>query len=392
MKGRNYSWIELNISNLYHNIALFRKKIGNQTLLLVPVKANAYGHGIAELTPWFVKAGADWLGVHSLDEALILKEKGIKNPILILGYVPFEGLDLVAENNFKIVISSLETARALEKIAAAKNKKPAVHIKIETGTNRQGVCGRELLRLAQFVHQSPHLQLEGASTHFANIEDTTDHSYAMSQIERFKSELKNLAKLGIKPPIKHTAASAAAMLFPETHYQMVRIGIAAYGLWPSRETYLSLLERGQQNQFSLKPILTWKTIVAQIKEVPAGSYIGYGCTYRTTRNIRLAILPIGYYDGFDRGFSNIGYVLIRGKRAPIRGRVCMNLTMVDVTDIPDVRQEDEVVLLGKQGDEELSAEHLASLIGTINYEIVARIGSHLPRYPVNLPSDRTAER
>ena len=168
------------------------------------------------------------------------------------------------------------------------------------------------------------------------------------------------------------------MLFGTTHFDMVRVGIASYGLWPSRETYVSLLEGGKSS-FPLQPVLSWKTMIAQIKDVPAGEYIGYGCTYRTTRDIRLAILPIGYYDGYDRGLSNMGYVLIRGQRAPIRGRICMNLTMVDVTDISVVQQEDEVVLIGHQGEEQITADQLAAATGTIHYEFVARLSERIPR-------------
>lgn len=379
MAGQQHTWIENSTSALAHNIRLFRKHIGDDVKLLVPVKAEAYGHGIQTLAPEMDRAGVDWFGVHSLSEALEVRAAGVEKPVLILGYVPFEALDQVVTGGFRLVVSSWETADALARAAAAHHAVVPVHIKVETGTNRQGVCGRELKILARFVADSPHLHLEGCETHFANIEDTTNHKYAMSQLERFQQEMAMLEELGIRPDIKHTASSAATMLFASTHFDMVRVGIAAYGLWPSRETYVSLLEEGGST-LPLQPVLSWKTIVAQIKDVPAGAYIGYGCSYRTTRDIRLAILPIGYYDGYDRGLSNIGYVLIRGMRAPIRGRICMNLTMVDVTDIPNVRQEDEVVLIGQQGDEALPVDQLASMVGTIHYEFVARLPRHIPRY------------
>ncbi len=375
----NYTWIELSRRALEHNIGLFRKRIGDERKLLVPVKANAYGHGLKELAPLMVEAGVDWLGVHSLPEALELESLGLEVPILILGYVPFGDLGEVVKRGFRLLVSSWETAEMLARVSAEQGAKTPVHIKVETGTNRQGVSGRDLRILARFVHDSPHLQLEGCATHFANIEDTTNHSYAMKQLSNFERECQALAESNIEPLLKHTASSAATMLFEETHFDMVRTGLSTYGLWPSRETYVSLLKEGGESSFPLQPVLSWKTLVSLIKEVPAGDYIGYGCTYRTTRAIRLAVLPIGYYDGFDRGLSNIGYVLIKGRRAPIRGRICMNLTMVDVTDIPDVRQEDEVVLIGQQGEEEISADLIASMIGSINYEVVARLPAHIPR-------------
>lgn len=373
-----HTWIALCREAIAHNVRLFRQHVGPDVRLLVPVKANAYGHSIREMAPALVEAGVDWLGVHSLPEAIEVQDTGIQAPVLIVGYVPFAGLKEVVTRGFHLTVSTWETAEAMARAAAELGMIGRVHIKIETGTNRQGVRQRELQILARFVVDSPHLSLEGCSTHFANIEDTTDHTYALGQLANFQTEIDALAAHDIAPKLCHTACSAAAMLFKETHFDMVRTGIAMYGLWPSRETFVSL-HQDNRDAFPLRPILSWKTMIAQIKDVPAGEYVGYGCSFRTTRDIRLAILPIGYYDGYDRGLSNIGYVLVHGKRAPIRGRICMNLTMVDVTDIPGVQQQDEVVLIGEQGDETISVDLLASLIGTINYEVVARLPHHIPR-------------
>ncbi len=223
--------------------------------------------------------------------------------------------------------------------------------------------------------------IEGLATHFANIEDTIDHSYAERQLERFRRAASQLDAAGIDVPIKHCANSAAAILFPETHFQMIRPGIATYGMWPSKETQTAFLkERG--NSFALRPALTWKARIAQIKTVPAGEHIGYGCTFRTGHATRLAIVPIGYYDGYDRGIAG-GHVLIHGRQAPVRGRICMNIIMVEVTDIPAARIEDEVVLLGCQGDESISAEQFAAWAGTINYEVTTRINERIPRMVVD---------
>jgi len=185
-------------------------------------------------------------------------------------------------------------------------------------------------------------------------------------------------KSGAKPKLVHTACTAASILFPETHFSMLRAGIGVYGLWPSRETYLSALLSGRYLP-DLRPVLSWKTKIVQIKTIPEGHYIGYGCTYRTTRKTRLAVLPVGYADGYDRALGNTAHVLVKGKRAPVIGRVCMNLTMIDVTDIPNAKLEDEVVLLGKDGEEVISAEQMANWAGTINYEIVTRISPFLSR-------------
>ncbi len=222
--------------------------------------------------------------------------------------------------------------------------------------------------------------MEGLATHFANIEDTTDHAFAQEQLRRFREGAAALDAQGFRVPLLHTANSAATILFPETQFGMVRTGIAAYGLWPSTETQVSALRMGREDVI-LRPALTWKTRVAQVKTVPTGAFVGYGCTYKTTHETRLAVLPVGYYDGYDRKLSNTGHVLIRGVRAPVRGRVCMNMIMVDVTDIPGVSLEEEVVLLGAQGEEVVTAEQMAGWIGTINYEVVTRIAEHVPRIP-----------
>ncbi len=278
----------------------------------------------------------------------------------------------------RIVVYNIETVRELGKISEREKKGVYLHVKLETGTHRQGVFPDKILEFVKEIRKFPFLKLEGISTHFANIEDTTDHSYAESQLTIFKKTVEMLEENGIIIPIKHTACTAATILFPETYFNMVRVGIGIYGLWPSRETLLSSMINGNP-RIELKPVLTWKTKIAQIKEVKKGSFIGYGCTYKTNRDSRIAVLPVGYNEGYDRRLSNIGHVLIKGQRAPLRGRVAMNMIMVDVTDIKGVKLEDEVVLIGSQGKERITAEYLASLCGTINYEIVTRINPLIPR-------------
>ncbi|OGJ52470.1 alanine racemase, partial [Candidatus Peregrinibacteria bacterium RIFOXYC2_FULL_41_22] len=357
----NTSWVEISGEKLKHNLRQFKALLSHNTLLSVCVKANAYGHGLVECAKFMAENGADWLNVNALYEAERLRKAGIKSPIYVMGYVPLSDLHKISELDLRVVAYNLETLQELEKIG----KTVRVHLKLETGNNRQGVREQDLPLFEELFANTKFVQLEGAATHFANIEDTLDHSFAMEQLEKFK---RMANRLNVK--IKHCANSAATMLFPETHFDMVRLGISAYGMWPSNETRVSMKSAGKKVE--LKPFLTWKTIVGQIKTVPEGEYIGYGCSYRAGRDVRVAILPVGYYDGYDRGLSNQAYVLIRGKRAPVRGRVCMNIIMADVTDIPEAKTEDEVVLLGAQGEDEISAEQLGSWIGTINYEITTR--------------------
>lgn len=357
--------------------------------LCLCIKANAYGHGIIECAKIIIGSGQRekniWFGINSVAEADILRGAGIKNPLYIMGYVPFDQMETAIKLGCRLVVYNAETIERLNKIARRLRKRVPIHIKIETGNNRQGVLTDDVAEFARKITRLPALILEGASTHFANIEDTTNHSYAYYQFENFLSAARKIEKaIGAEIPIKHCANTAATILFPKMHLDMVRIGVGLYGLWPSKETYVSAQRETRSsgmNSFvvDLKPVLSWKTHVAQIKEIPEGSCIGYGCTYKTTVKTRLAILPVGYYDGYDRGLSSAAYVLIKGKRSPVRGRVCMNITMVDITNIHGVKLEEEVVLIGRQGNENISIEQIADWCNTINYEIPTRINERVPR-------------
>lgn len=378
MERKLMQWVEIDRSALVQNLGHFRRLAGKRRKLLAVVKANAYGHGLVEVSKVALHAGVDWLGVHSLEEGLCLRQNGIHSPVLVAGYIPLDGLEDAVTHDLRCTVYNTETIVRLARISQRLRKEAYVHIKVETGTQRQGIREEDLLPFINKIRECPHLIIEGISSHFANIEDTTDHSYARQQLANFHRMLRSLEENNVKIPLRHMSCSASAILFPETYFDMVRIGIGMYGLWPSKETYLSsLLQRRQP--FLLKPVLTWKARIAQIKKVPKGSYIGYGCTYRTNRDTLLAVVPVGYSDGYRRSLSNSSYVLVKNSRAELRGRVAMNFIMVDVTDIPGVRLEEEVVLLGKGGEEIISADYLASLVGTINYEIVAGINPLVPR-------------
>ena len=381
MNAQSLSWVEVDAAALEQNVAAIRSNLAPGCEMAPVVKANAYGHGYLQIARLLDGKQFRYIGVHNLEEALILREGRISNDILILGYVPLEDLKTAVEAGFDFVVYNIETLRKLTEVA--NNKTPAkCHLKLETGANRQGVTREQLPDFVALFSGKPQLQLVGVSTHFANIEDTTDHSYAEFQFTRY-AKMKQMIEAS-RLPVKyyHMASSAAALLFPHTHFNLARVGIALYGLWPSKETYLSYRLSGKQNQI-LRPVLSWKTVVGQIKDVRKGQYIGYGTTYRATADLKIAVIPIGYYDGYDRQLSNSGHVLINGMRAPIRGRICMDIFMVDVTDIPDVHLESEVVLIGRSGDEVIRAEDVAGWANTINYEVVSRIGSHLERRVIN---------
>ncbi len=375
----NLVWCEVDEPALEHNVATLKRRLGPGVKLAAVVKANAYGHGLVLAARAFLRGGADWLCVNALEELEALRGDGIRAPVYVMGYVPLQDLEAVLRLDGRMVAYNFETIDALGRAMRRTGKPARVHLKLETGNHRQGVPLKELVRLAGRCREEG-VEVEGLATHFADIEDTTDHTFALEQLRRFREGAAALVAEGFDVPLLHIANSAATILLAETQFGMVRTGIAAYGLWPSSETLVSALRLGR-GDVVLKPALTWKTRVAQVKTVPTGAFIGYGCTYKTTHPTRLAVLPVGYYDGYDRKLSNTGHVLIRGTRAPVRGRVCMNMIMVDVTDIPDVKVEDEVVLLGAQGDEVVTAEQMAGWIGTINYEVVTRIAGHVPRIP-----------
>ncbi len=288
------SWIEIDRQRLRANVGAFRDLMDPECALMVVVKANAYGHGLSEVAP-LVAEEANWLGVNSLDEALALHRLGIGKPIAIFGYTPESRAGEVVGHGFHQVVFRIDSAESLSEAGREANRTALAHIKIETGTHRLGVPVSELEAFSGEMDKLSGLRVEGMYTHFANIEDTLNPSFAELQLRRFREALEITERAGIEPRLIHAAATAGALLYPETHFSMVRVGIGAYGVWPSRETRLAFRERGKQ--ISLQPVLTWKTRIAQIKDVAAGDFIGYGLTYEVTRPMQVAVIPVGYYDG-----------------------------------------------------------------------------------------------
>jgi alanine racemase len=287
------TWVEISKSALSHNISQFRRVVRPGTILCPCVKANAYGHGLLSAASVFCEAGAQWLSVNALYEAEKLRAAGITCPVYILGYVSKSQLRRAIELDCRLAVYNKETLEALNRAAKDLGTSARVHLKIETGTNRQGIAPASLATFTQQAYTCGHIVVEGISTHFANIEDTTDHSYAECQFNTFIKAAAGLEEAGMRIPMKHCANSAATILFPETHLDMVRVGISAYGMWPSNETYVSYVKE-RKNDFSLRPAFTWKSRIAQVKTVPAGQYIGYGCTFKTSHETRLAVIPVGY--------------------------------------------------------------------------------------------------
>ena len=377
------SWVETDRAALEANCRAFRRRLEDDARLIAVVKADAYGHGADIAVPAFRAGGADGFAVVTLDEGLTLRRACEPElPIWVLGRIRKSALAQAREAGLEPTIYDAGSARAIVETSSAARTPVRVHLKLETGTNRQGVRTEELGDLIRILKGANAVEIAGVSTHFADIEDTTDHAFADEQLRRFDEMVRSAPWPGGQAPPRHAACSAAAILFPKTHLDFARIGIGLYGLWPSRETLVSAQER-QIGDFALQPAMALKTIVAQIKSVPAGDYIGYGRTFRATRAMRIAVLPLGYYDGYPRALGDRAHVLVAGQRARVVGRICMNMMMVDVTDVPDVATEDPVTLLGRDGGEQIRAEELAAWASTIHYEIVSRIHPGLPRVPVD---------
>jgi alanine racemase len=368
------TWVEVSKAALIMNAKAFKRRVKPGVAVMAVVKSNAYGHGLIE-TAKTVQPYLDWFGVDNVDEGLALKKAGIRKPILILGYTPSWRMKDAVRAGLRMVVSTVEQAKAAR--AAAKGGKAYLHVKVETGTTRQGAGLRELPAIAQVIRRSSRLLMEGLSTHYANIEDATDHVYAAGQLEAYDNAVRILEAHGINPPVKHTACTAAAMLYPDTHFDLVRVGIGLYGIWPSLETRVETEAKGID--FDLKPALAWKTTIAQVKDVKRNTLISYGLTEKMPRDGKIAVLGVGYWDGYDRGLSSVGEVLVRGRKAKVMGRVCMNMCMIDVTDIPGVKAEDEVILLGESGKLSITAEDMAAKLETIPYEVVTRINPLAPR-------------
>jgi len=378
--GRS-QWIEIDAAALRHNLRTFKNIVTPGVSLAAVVKANAYGHGLSEVAP-IAAAEVDWLAVHSAEEARSIRRLGVDSPIMIMGFVPPTELhDL--DKDVHVFVSAIDVIRWIGDYRRSSGISLPLHVKIDTGTHRQGVA---VPRISEFCRAAAEegLSVVGAATHFANIEDTLEHAFARLQIRQFEAALERLrGELGGNPDFVHAACSAAALLFRETDFNLIRLGISAYGHWPSRETKVTWMLDHGRDLMELRPVLCWRATIGQIQEVEKSDSVGYGRTWTALRATRLAVIPVGYADGYTRSLGNRARVLVHGRPVPVVGRVCMNIIMVDVTDVPDASVGDEVVIVGSQGDAAVSVEELAGMSGTINYEFLARISPSIPRVVVS---------
>lgn len=358
------TYAEISLAAIKHNIAEIKKLLDPATKFMAVVKANAYGHGAPAVARASVEAGADYLGVANIKEALELREAGVLAPILILTESPTSVSDEVINYGLTQTVYSFSEAKALSEEAVKRGRLAKVHVKIDTGMGRVGVNPSEALAFITKISSLPRLEVEGVFTHFARAEDQEDN-FTAEQLQKFLQIADRLPQV----PLKHSANSAATLFHPKTRLDMVRVGLMMYGLYPLGNS---------RRLISLQPALSFKTRVTYLKKVPAGTPLSYGSTYVTPAETKIATIPVGYADGYSRRLSNRGQVLIRGRRYPVVGRVSMDMTLVDVGQ-GTVEVGDEVVLIGNQQNFGISVDEIAALEDTISYEVICSIGKRVPR-------------
>ena len=381
----NSSVIEISKSALQKNLTLLRKILGKKVIISSVIKGNAYGHNIEAFVPIAEDCGQEHFSVYSADEALRVKSISSNGPsIMIMGAIDNDEIEWAIENDIEFFVFDFDRLDASIKHSKRINKPAKVHIEVETGMNRTGFDKDELeVVLEKLKHNYEALSFEGLCTHYAGAESIANYLRVKDQIKNFSKTYKWFHAQGIVPKICHTACSAAAIRYPKTRMNMARIGIMQYGFWPSDETLINFLSKKEDKTDPLDRVITWKTKVMDTKEVSTGEFIGYGTTYLAHKKLKIATIPVGYAHGFSRSLSNTGRVLIHGKRVGVVGIVNMNLMTVDVTDIPETKKGDEVVLIGHQGDLSLSVASFSELSNQLNYELLTRLPNNIPRVITN---------
>jgi alanine racemase len=380
---RHSSRIELSQSSLTGNINFIKKKVGKDARISSVVKANAYGHGIEQFVKMAERAGVDHFATASAFEAeTVLEAKSDKSAVMIMGILYDEDLRWAIENEIEFYVFNYARLPLVLEEAKKLKKKAKIHLEVETGANRTGLPEKEFLASLTYLkkHHS-HLEFTGLCTHFGGAESFSNQFKIDRQHKKFKEFLKVCKQKKIAPQYRHIACSAAALAYPDTVYDMVRIGVAQYGFWPSPDIYyMNMQEAGKlSNGASLKRLFTWKTDVMDIRHVDAGEFIGYGTAYQATQDMKVAVMPLGYSNGYPRAQSNRGHVLIKGKKAPIVGLINMNLFMVDVSHIEGVEVGEEVVLVGRQKNNTINIGSFTQVTQLLNNEMLSRLPAAIPR-------------
>lgn len=380
------SKIELSRSAVEHNLSFIRNILGDKSRLSCVVKGNAYGHGYREYIPLIEANGVNHFSVFSADEAYEVQKNTTGDvELMIMGMVAGAGLEWAIEHGVHFFVFDLPRLREALKYAQRVGKPALLHLEVETGMNRTGLESEELWEAIELCREhSEHLQVRGLCTHLAGAESIANYYRIKEQQKVFRRTMSALKKHGVEPHSVHAACSAGAIRYPQTRFDLSRIGIMQYGFFPNRETLIHFLTKSEETDYPLERVLSWKSRVMDLKEVGAGEFIGYGTSYFTNRPTTIALIPVGYSHGFSRTLSNQGRVLIRGARLSVIGMVNMNMMAVDVTEnIPAVERGDEVVIIGNQGDLELSVSSFSEYSDQVNYELLTRLPSEIPRLVVD---------
>jgi alanine racemase len=381
----NPSYIEISRSALKRNLKYLRKVFGRHSIISSVVKGNAYGHGLETYAPLAEECGQHHFSVFSADEAYrLLKVLKSKSTIMIMGLIDNDELEWAVENDIRFFVSDMHRMTAAKEASRKVGKPAHIQLEIETGMNRTGFQLEQLEEAIKFIKKANgELHIESLCTHYAGAESIANYLRVTKQIEKFY-EIKNfLADRGIMPEMCHTACSAAALSYPETRMDLIRMGIVQYGFWPTKETFIQHLSETKRQTDPLQRLLSWKSKVMNVKTVKAGEFIGYGTTYLATKNMKIAIVPVGYSHGFSRSLSNQGRALLHGHRVGVIGYVNMNLITLDVTQLDNVQIGDEVVLIGKQGKRHISVSSFSELSTQLNYELLTRLPQDIPRIIVD---------
>jgi alanine racemase len=379
------SYIELSKKALNNNIQYLKSMLKPGVRYSMVIKGDAYGHGIESILPMIEEAGVDHFSVFGVDEAIRAhKIKRKECDLMIMGFVDDEYLEWAIEHDVSFFVFTMERLQAVAKVAKKTSKPAKVHIELETGMHRTGFLPNELNKVAEILTKHDKtIVLEGLCTHFAGSEHLTNYDRVNKQIKRFQKTCSWFHDFGLKPRYRHVACSAGLLNFPDSVMDLVRVGISNYGFWPSEETkMLHMRENGNLPEDPLKRVLSWKSKILSVNHVSEGEYVSYGKSYITNRDSLIAVVPVGYAFGFSRTLSNLGHVLVHGKRVTVVGSVNMNMIVIDVTDIPDVKVNDEVVLIGKQGKVTITVASFSDMNNSMNYELLTRLPQHIPRYPV----------
>ncbi len=379
------SYIEINKQALKSNLRFLRRLTGPDVRYCSVIKGNAYGHGIEHFLPLAEECGVDYFAVHSADEALrALMVRRKDSHIMIMGMIDDDQISWAVENDISFYVFEFDRLQEAIYAARKQDKKARIHVELETGMNRVGFAWEDRDKLADLlVRNLGHLHIMGVCTHYAGAESVANYLRIQNQIANFNRYYWYLRKKGARADMRHTACSAPLVSYPQTKMDMVRIGIMQYGFWSSKETFMQYLTQNEKKRMTdnpLRQIIGWKSKIMSIKKVKAGDFVGYGTVYQTTDDTLIAAVPVGYSHGFTRGLSNLGKVLVHGRRVPVIGMVNMNMMTVDVSHCPGVKREDEVVLIGSQRNNRITVSSFSDMVNHVNYETLVRLPKEIPRF------------